>query len=229
MSTPRTSSVVRALLEAQLRLELRTFESLPAMWLFSVTAFVLFHFGLNEDSLSGNLASGVLWVTLLLAAILVINRLYLADAEQGGFDGFLLSPADRGSLLIAKVLTLLFYLAAVELVAVPAFALLLLEPSLGQALPGLLGVLALGDLGIAVIGALVGALAIRTQSRNLLGPMLSLPLLVPVLLCVAGATAPLFDPAHAGAIPLRLLVTLALYDAVFGLIAFALFDFLLED
>ena len=229
MSTPRTSSVVRALLEAQLRLELRTFESLPAMWLFSVTAFVLFHFGLNEDSLSGNLASGVLWVTLLLAAILVINRLYLADAEQGGFDGFLLSPADRGSLLIAKVLTLLFYLAAVELVAVPAFALLLLEPSLGQALPGLLGVLALGDLGIAVIGALVGARAIRTQSRDLLGPMLSLPLLVPVLLCVAGATAPLFDPAHAGAIPLRLLVTLALYDAVFGLIAFALFDFLLED
>jgi heme exporter protein B len=229
MSTPRTSSVVRALLEAQLRLELRTFESLPAMWLFSVTAFVLFHYGLNEDSLSGNLASGVLWVTLLLAAILVINRLYLADAEQGGFDGFLLSPADRGSLLIAKVLTLLFYLAAVELVAVPAFALLLLEPSLGQALPGLLGVLALGDLGIAVIGALVGALAIRTQSRDLLGPMLSLPLLVPVLLCVAGATAPLFDPAHAGAIPLRLLVTLALYDAVFGLIAFALFDFLLED
>ena len=101
MSTPRTSSVVRALLEAQLRLELRTFESLPAMWLFSVTAFVLFHFGLNEDSLSGNLASGVLWVTLLLAAILVINRLYLADAEQGGFDGFLLAPVDRSAMMVA--------------------------------------------------------------------------------------------------------------------------------
>jgi heme exporter protein B len=226
---PRTASVVGALLRAQLRLELRTFESVPAMWLFSVTAFVLFHFGLNVTQLSANLASGVLWVTLLLAAMLVINRLYLADAEQGGFDGFLLSPADRGALLLAKVLTLLCYLAAVELVAVPAFALLLLQPSLGQTLPGLLGVLALGDLGIAVIGALVGALAIRTQARDLLGPMLSLPLLVPVMLCVAGATAPLFDPLRAGAIPLRLLVTLALYDAVFGLIAFALFDFLLED
>lgn len=226
---PRTSGAVAALLRAQLRLELRTFESLPAMWLFCVTAFVLFHFGLNVDQLSSNLASGVLWVTLLLAAMLAINRLYLADVEQGGFDGFLLSPADRSALLVAKVVTLCCYLVAVELVAVPAFALLLLEPSLGQALPGLLGVLALGDLGIAVIGGLVGALAIRTQARDLLSPMLSLPLLVPVMLCVAGATAPLFDPLRAGAIPLRLLLALALYDAVFGLIAFALFDFLLED
>ncbi len=229
MSSPRSSTVVAALLRAQIRLELRTFESVPAMWLFAITTFVLFHFGLKRDQLAGDLASGVLWVTLLLAALLAINRLYLADAEQGGFDGFLLSPADRGTLLVAKVLTLLGYLVVVEVVAVPAFGLLLLEPSLGQALPQLLGVLALGDLGIAVIGALVGALAIRTQARDLLGPMLSLPLLVPVLLCAARATAPLLDPTHAAAIPLRWLVTLALYDAVFGLIAFALFDFLLED
>jgi heme exporter protein B len=229
MSSPRSSAVVGALLRAQVRLELRTFESVPAMWLFSVTAFVLFHFGLNRDQLSGDLASGVLWVTLLLAALLAINRLYLADAEQGGFDGFLLSPADRSTLLVAKVLTLLGYLLAVELVAVPVFGLLLLEPPLRQALPGLLGVLVLGDLGIAVIGALVGALAIRTQARDLLGPLLSLPLLVPVLLCVARASAPLFKYPHAAGIPLRWLVTVALYDAVFGLIAFALFDFLLED
>ncbi|MGA2470449.1 MAG: heme exporter protein CcmB [Solirubrobacteraceae bacterium] len=229
MTAPRTSSVVAALLRAQLRLELRTFESVPAMWLFAVTAFVLFHFGLDRDQLSGDLASGVLWVTLLLAALLAINRLYLADAEQGGFDGFLLSPADRTALLAAKVMTLLCYLVAVEIVAVPVFGVLLLQPPLGQALPGLLAVLALGDLGIAVIGALVGALAIRTQARDLLGPLVSLPLLVPVLLCVARATAPLFDPLHAGTLPLRWLVTVALYDALFGLLAFALFDFLLED
>lgn len=226
---PRTLTVVSALLRAQFRLELRTFEAVPAMWLFCVTAFVLFHFGLDRDRLGGDLASGVLWVTLLLASLLAINRLYLADAEQGGFDAFLLSPADRTALLLAKVATLLCYLAAVELVAVPLFAVLLLQPPLGQALPDLLPVLALGDIGIAVIGALVGALAIRTQARDLLGPLLSLPLLVPVLLCVARATAPLFDPLHAGALPLRWLLTVALYDAVFALLAFALFDFLLED
>ena len=103
-------------------------------------------------------------MTLLFAAVLGINRLFVADAEQGGFDGFLLSPAERSALLVAKALALLVYMVVLELVAVPAFALLLLEPPLvARRCPGLLGVLALGDLGVAVIGALVGALAVRTQ------------------------------------------------------------------
>jgi len=228
MSAPPTRTVLAALLRKDLRVELRSFESVPAMALFSVTTFVLFHFGLRQDSLTGDLASGVLWVTLLFASVLGINRLFVADAEQGGFDGFLLSPADRSALLLAKALALLAYLVVLELVAVPAFALLLLAPSIGPALPGLLVVLALADIGVAVIGTLVGALAVRTRARDLLGPLLSLPMLVPVVLGAARATEPLFA-THAGALPLRWLAILALYDLVFALIAFALFDFLLED
>ena len=228
MSAPPTRSVVSALLRKDLRIELRSFEAVPAMSLFSVTTFVLFHFALQRNALSGDLASGVLWVTLLFAAVLGINRLFVADAEQGGFDGFLLSPADRSALLFAKALALLAYLVVLELVAVPAFALLLLEPPIGQALPGLLVVLALGDIGVAVIGTLVGALAVRTRARDLLGPLLSLPLLVPVVLGAALATKPLFS-TPAGGLPVRWLASLALYDLVFALIAFALFDFLLED
>ncbi len=226
---PHTRTVVAALLRKELRVELRSFEAVPAMSLFSVTTFVLFHFALARNALSGELASGVLWVTLLFAAVLGINRLFVADAEQGGFDGFLLSPAQRSALLWSKALTLLAYLLVLELVAVPAFALLLLEPPLWPALPSLLAVLALGDLGIVVIGTLVGALAVRTSVRDLLGPMVSLPLLVPVLLCAARASSPLLASAHVGALPLRWLLTLALYDLVFGLITFAVFDFLLED
>jgi heme exporter protein B len=228
-TAPRTRAVLAALLRKELRVELRSFEAVPAMSLFSVTTFVLFHFALQQNSLNGDLASGVLWVTLLFAAVLGINRLFVADAEQGGFDGFLLSPADRSALLYAKALTLLAFLAALELVAVPAFALLLLGPALWPALPGLLAVLALGDLGIVVIGTLVGALAVRTSVRDLLGPMISLPLLVPVLLCAARASSPLLGLSGVGALPLRWMLTLALYDLVFGLITFAVFDFLLED
>jgi len=229
MSRPSGVRVVLALARAQLRLELRSFESLPAMCLFAVSALVLFHFGLNRDQLSGDLASGVLWVTLLLAALLAINRIYVADAEQGGFDAFVMSRAPRETLLYAKLLVLFAYMALVELIVVPAFALLLLEPSVWQAFPGLLGPLALGDLGVAVIGALVGALAVRTAVRDLLGPLMSLPLLVPVLLGVARWSAPLFDYPRAGGVALRWPLVLGLYDALFGLIAFALFEFLLED
>ncbi len=226
---PGTLAVVRALLRKELLVELRTLESVPAMSLFSVTTFVVFHFALNRNSVDGDLAAGILWVTLLLAAILGVNRLFVADAEEGGFDGFLLAPVDRSAMLMAKALALLAYLLVLELVAVPAFGLLLLGPSLGQALPDLLGVLALGDLGIAAIGTLVAALAVRTRARDLLGPLLALPLLVPIAIGGARATSPLLTLTHPGAPAARWLLTLGLYDLVFGLIAYALFDFLLED
>ncbi|HEV2975852.1 MAG TPA: heme exporter protein CcmB [Solirubrobacteraceae bacterium] len=224
-----TLAVVRALLRKELLVELRTLESVPGMSLFAVTTFVVFHFALNRNSVDGDLAAGILWVTLLFAAILGVNRLFVADADQGGFDAFLLAPVDRGALLLAKALTLLCYLLVLELVAVPAFALLLLGPSLGHALPGLLGVLLLGDLGVAAIGTLVAALAVRTRARDLLGPLLALPLLVPIVIGCARASSPLFVFGRAGSPPARWLLTLGLYDLVFGLIAYALFDFLLED
>jgi heme exporter protein B len=224
-----TAKVVRALLRKELLVELRTLESIPGMSLFAVTTFVVFHFALNQDTVSGQEAAGILWVTLLFAAMLGINRLFVADADQGGFDGFLLAPVDRTALLIAKATALLAYLFVLELIAVPAFGLLLLGPPLGQALPGLLAPLALGDIGVAAIGTLVAALAVRTRARDLLGPLLALPLLVPIVIGCARATAPLLETVHPGGPPLRWLGTLALYDLVFGLIAYAVFDFLLED
>jgi heme exporter protein B len=220
---------VAALLRKELLVELRTLESVPGMSLFAVTTFVVFHFALDRSTVEGDLGAGILWVTLLFAAILGINRLFVADADQGGFDGFLLAPVERAAMLVAKVLTLLAYLVVLEIVAIPAFALLLLGPPLGNALPGLLGVLALGDLGVAVIGTLVAALAVHTRARDLLGPLLGLPLFMPIVIAGARATSPLLSFAHHAAPAARWLLTLGLYDLVFGLIAYALFDFLLED
>ena len=222
-------STVAAILRKELRVELRTLESVPAMTLFSLTTFVVFHFALNRSSVEGDLAAGILWVTLLFASILGVNRLFVADAEEGGFDGFLLAPVDRSAMFIAKVLTLLTYLVALEIVAVPAFGLLLLGSPLGPALPGLLLTLLLADIGVAVIGTMVAAMAVRTRSRDLLGPLLALPLFVPIVIGAARATSPLLTSSHAGWPAGRWLATLGLYDLLFGLIAYALFDFLLED
>ena len=140
-----------------------------------------------------------------------------------------LAPVDRTALLLAKALTLLAYLAVLEVVAVPAFGLLLLGPPLGPALGRLALVLVLADVAVAAIGTLVSALAVRSRTRDLLGPLLALPLLVPVVLGGSRATAPLLALGHAGAIPMRWLTLLGLYDLVFGLVAYAVFDFLLED
>ena len=220
---------VSALIRKDLALERRAFESVPAMLMFSISTFVLFHFGLDRSSLAGDLASGVLWVTLLLAAVLGMNRLFVAEREQGGFDGFLMAPVDRTALFVAKAAVLFGFLVAVELVAVPAFVILLLEPGIGQALPELLAVLLLADAGIAVVGTLIGALGVQTRARDLIIPLMALPLLVPVVIAAAEATAPLLAAGGADPLSVRWLAVLALYDAVFGLLAYAVFDFLLEE
>jgi heme exporter protein B len=220
---------VSAVVRKDLLVELRTGEVAPAMLLFSISTFVLFHFAIDRRSVDGDLAAGVLWVTLLFAAVLGIVRLFVAEREQGGFDGFLLAPVDRTALFVAKATVLFCFLAAVELVAVPAFAILLLGPSPWQALPDLILVLALADLGIAVAGTMVGALGIQTRTRELIVPILALPLLIPLAIAAARATSPLLLETGAAAIPGRWLLVLGLYDLVFGLLAFAVFDFLLED
>jgi heme exporter protein B len=225
----KTTKVIRTLLKKELLVELRTLESVPGMSLFAVSTFVVFHFALNKTTLEGDLAAGVLWVTLLFAAMLGVNRLFVADAEEGGFDGFLLAPVDRTALLIAKVCTLAGYLVVLEIVAVPAFALLLGAP-LGHGLAGLVVVLVLADLGIAGIGTLISALAVHTRARDLFGPLLSLPLLVPIVIGAARASSPLLSGgSHSDTPAGRWLLLLGLYDLVFGLIAYAVFDFLLED
>jgi heme exporter protein B len=220
---------VAAIVRKDLRLELRTKESVPAMALFAITTFVVFHFGLDRDTLEGELAAGVLWVTLLFAAIIGINRLFVAEREQSGFDGLLLAPIERTALLGAKALALFVYLVALESVAVPVFALFFIKSGFWDALPLLTVVVLLADVGIAVVGALLASIAVNTRARDLLLPLLLLPLTVPVVIAAAAATKPLLsvplDTAGTG----KWMAVLALYDAVFALLSYAVFDFLMEE
>jgi heme exporter protein B len=219
----------RTILAKDLLLELRAKESVPAMTLFSVTAYVLFHFGLDRDSLDGELASGVLWVTLLLAAVIGVMRLFASEREQGGIDALLLAPVDRTSLFLAKGAALFLFLSLLELVAVPAFGVLLLGPDLLAALPELLAVLLLANVGLGAVGALTAALASESRARELVVPLLLLPLVVPLLIAAARASEPLLRPEAVAEDLGRWLGFLALYDVVFVLLAVAIFDYLLED
>jgi heme exporter protein B len=226
---PGTWQTAAAILRKDLLLELRGLDTLPAMILFALVTFVIFHFGLNQATIAGQEAAGVLTVTLLFAAMLGINRLFVAEREQGGFDAYLLAPVDRSALLIAKAAALFLFLVVLEVIAVPAFALLLLGPSLGPPLLGLIAILALGDLALAVIGTLVSAIAVQTRARDLIGPIIGLPLLLPALIALARGAGPLLAVHGSGTPPGRWVAILALYDVVFALLSYAVFDFLLED
>jgi heme exporter protein B len=217
-----------AILAKDLRVELRTLQSIPGMVLLAVTTFVLFRFGLDRTSLDGSLAAGVLLATLLFAAILAVNRLFVAERDQGGFDAIRLAPVDATALFAAKATGLVVYLLVLEVVTVPVFALFFLDD--WAALPPLALVLALADVGLAATGALVSSLATGSSARDLLVPLLLLPLLVPLMIAAAGAAEPLlaaggpeYDEVGTW------LAVLGLYDVIFLLVGYGVFDFVLED
>jgi heme exporter protein B len=217
-----------AILGKDLRSELRTLQSLPAMALFAITSFVIFRFGLDRTSLSGSLAAGVLWATLLFAAVLGVNRLFVAEREEGGFDAIRLAPIDRSALFAAKAAALLIYLLTLELIAVPIFALFFLR-DLGGLAPLAL-VLLLADLGLAATGTLISSMAVNSRARDLLVPLVLLPLVVPLMIAATGATDPLLAMGGPGYHRFGTwLMVLGLYDLIFGLVGYAVFDFLLED
>jgi heme exporter protein B len=217
-----------ALLRKDLRVELRTLRSIPAMALFAVSAFVIFRFGLDRTTLDGELAAGVLVPTILFAALLAINRLFVAEREEGGFDLIRLAPIDRTVLFAAKASALVIYLVILELIAVPIFALFFLD-SVSGLLPFAL-VLLLANIGLAATGTVISTIATMSSARDLLAPLILLPLLIPLVIAAAGAGEHLLaaggpDYGRFG----TWLALLGLYDLIFLLVGYATFDFLLED
>jgi len=225
---PSTFAVVRTVLAKDLRVELRTLQSVPAMLLFATTIFVIFRFGLDRTRLDGALAAGVLLVTILFAALLAINRIFVAEREQGGFEAIRLAPADGTALFFAKAAALFVYLVVLEAFALPVFWLFFLDG--GAGLVPLLPVLLLLDAALAVTGALISPMATNSRARDLIGPLILLPLLVPALIAAAGAGRHLLAAGGPSYEQYGTwLGVLGLYDLIFLLIGWAAFDFLIED
>jgi heme exporter protein B len=225
---PRFRDACAVILTKDLRVELRTLQSVPAMALFAVTSFVIFRFALDRTSLEGSLAAGVLLTTLLFASIIATNRLFVAEREEGGFDALRLAPVDPSALFVAKAAALGLYLVVLELVTVPVFAVFFLD-DLGGLAP-LCGVLLLADIGLAATGSLISSMAVSSRARDLLVPLLLLPLVLPLMIAAAGAAEPLLE---AGGPHFQdfgtWLGVLGLYDMTFLFVGYAVFDFVLED
>ncbi len=219
---------VWVVLRKDLLLERRSFELLPAMGLLALGTMVVLRFAFDEDAVEGDLAAGALLVPLLFAALLGVSRLFAGEERDGGIEQFLLSPAPPGALLAAKVVGLALVLAALEVVLVPAFGLLLFGPSLLPVLPEVLLVLFLLDLTLATIGGLVAGMAIGARSRELVVPILVVPLAIPALIAAQAALAPVLEPG-AEALALRWPAVLAIYAVVLALVGSVVGEYLVED
>jgi len=206
---------VAVLARKDLLLELRSRDTVPAMLLFVVGALVVFHFAL-PDSAGDDAARGLLWIAILFTALLGLGRVYAAERERGLLEGLLLAPCDRSAIWLAKTASVVAFLVLMEAIALPAFALFF-APVTGTMILAVV----LADVGIAAVGALLSAIALSSRTGDLILPLLFLPLAIPVV--IGGVGASIVDD------PGRFLWFLGLYDAIFAIISWASFEYVVTE
>ena len=178
---------VAVLARKDLLLELRARETVPAMLLFVVSALVVFHFvvpsDLSEDT-ERIVSGGLLWVAIVFTAILGLTRAFAAERDEGLLDGLVMAPCDRSAIWLAKTLSVIAFLLVAEVIALPAFALFFTSVDAAT-----VGAVLLANVGIAAVGSLLAAIAAASRTRELILPLLFLPLAIPIVVGGVGATA----------------------------------------
>lgn len=225
MKTPFLTAVL-TIIRKDLRVELRSRELVSSMLLFAFLSILIFSFALELNRVAREEAiSGVLWVTVVFASTLGLNRSMAAEREQGNIEAMLMAPIDRAVIFFGKLAGNLVFTLLVGVMLLPLMTLFYNKP-LFQ--PWLLLVLGLGTLGFSTVGTLLAAMTVQTRARESLLPILLMPVALPVLLAaVRATTAILNESPQADWIAWPQIVVVV--DVVYLVISYLLFEYVIED
>ncbi|HEU4371703.1 MAG TPA: heme exporter protein CcmB [Methylomirabilota bacterium] len=210
-----------------LLVERRSKETLNALLFFSLALLFVFQFALGPDrERLAAVLPGLLWLGFILSGVLALGRAFLVERENDCWEGLLLAPGDKSAIYLGKLAGSLALMLVVEALVLALFVLFF-NVDLGPALPGLALVIVLGTIGVAAVGTLFAAMTAQVRARELLFPVLLLPVLVPVLLGTVRVTEALLlrEPLAAVAHWLQLLVAA---DVVYLTVGLLTFDVILE-
>jgi len=217
-----------ALIRKDLQIELRTKEALASLLLLALLMLVVLSFAFDPTSaLRSESAPGALWVAVTFAGVSALNRSFVAERENDCLQGLLLCPVDRGTIYLAKTIANFLFMMAAQLVTVPIFVFFFNLP-LSWGLVGVVASLGLGVFGLSAVGTLFAAVSVRTRAREIMLPLLLLPLIVPVFIAGVKVTAraladkPLADVAHW----LHLMIG---FDVVFLVVGWLVFEYAVEE
>ena len=206
--------------------ELRTREMISTMGAFSVLVILLFAFAFDlRVAKAGTVAPGALWVVVAFAGMLGLNRSLTSEIDRGSFDALLLTPIDRSAIFLGKALGIIVFMFAIEAVILPLFVIFFNLPFLQ---PTIIFIVALGTIGYGGIGTLLATMSSNTRLREVLLPVLLLPITIPALLAAVKCTAGALDGREFAdwANWFGLLVA---FDLVMLGTSFLVYDFIVED
>ena len=224
MPTEPSSSVaaIWAILRKECRSEWRTRYGISAALLFAITTLTTVSFAVGRMPDRTDVLAALFWIVLLFASLASLSHSFVREVE-GHTMTLLRQVASPTAIALGKLLWNLVFLAAIELVTVPLFLILMGAPPPRWA--AFLALLALGSLALAASSTLVGALIAQSRGRGALFAAVSLPLLLPVL---AGAVSGTRAQWAGGAVaaPAQLLASYALAILAVSLV---LYDHLWEE
>ncbi|HVH05518.1 MAG TPA: heme exporter protein CcmB [Myxococcota bacterium] len=221
-------TAIRALLWREVRGELRGREIVPIVVVFGLLVLVIMNFAFEPSGEEAKLlAPGVLWVALAFSGILGVSRAASRDEENGALDGLLAAPIDRGTLYLGKMLSNLVFMFLADLVLVPVFLVLYDMASLKN-LAGMLPVVLLGTIGFVAVGTIFAAVAVNTRMREMLLPIVFLPVAVPILLAAVEATSIILRGEETRYL-FSWIRILLVADFIFLVLSYLLFEYVLED
>ena len=228
--------VVFAILAKDVMLELRTKDILVSTLVFGLLVIVVFSFAVDPTpDMIVTVSPGILWVSIVFGGVLGLNRSFGIESDRGNLRGLMLAPVGRDAIYFGKFLGILLFMLAVELIIYPVFAVLFNLPLL---IPGLLPVGILATVAVAAVGTVFSAMAVNTRSREVMLPVLFLPVVAPVMIAAVEATGILIENALLQQTVPYLqgqgdgrswLPLLLVFDAVFLVICPAAFTFAIED
>jgi heme exporter protein B len=222
-----TFHAARILLSKELRLEFRSRELLSATIIFALIVVVLFSFAFDPTATeSRRYGPGLLWIAFLFAGSLMLNPSFSREQSNDTLDALRMAPISPFAILLGKILANFIFMSLAELVLVPIFTVLY-NLSLAGIVTRLVLVLVLGTIGLTVTGTVFSAVSAHARMRELLLPLLLLPILTPLLIASVESTASLFQEQPT--LDRTWVAFLAGFDIVFLTASWLLCDYLLQD
>lgn len=222
----------KAILKKDIVMELRTKEMLTSMGLYAVLVLVVYEIALSQAGSSFDIlriAAGLLWLAIIFTSLLGLNRSLVHEKDQGCLDALLLAPVDRPVIFFGKAIGNLIFLSVVELIVLPLFYFFFLA---GKTLGGPLWMLPLplvvGSIGIAGVGTLLATMSVNTTGKDLILPVLFIPVMFPLLYASVAATSAVLigDPGYVQVF-WQAMALGAGYDAIMILAAYGLYEFII--
>ena len=205
--------------------EMRSKEIIFSVLVFTLLVIVTFNFafGTNQET-TELIAAGMLWVTFAFTGVLSLNRSFIPEKEEGCLEGLMVCPVSREVIYVGKALGSLLFMLIIEVIALPIFILLfnlVLSPQL-------LVIILLTTIGFVTVGTIFSALAVNTKAREMVLPILFFPIVAPIIICAVEASKLALFGESWGVLATWLYI-IAAFDAIFLVVSFLVFTFVIEE